>query len=232
MKTIAFFYIGLCLLSFTLKAQDSTNNAKLDTLLFYQKKISTQQENIYNEVVRYREPLENKKYGVEFNPAYFLVSCANSYTVFSGGFSFFDVDRHAEIACPIFYQSGTNKGAHPLTLWNQDIDYRKFLGQHQDGFYIEGGVRFTHIKGEAGGDLSLLGLSLFPSSSAPMITTDKLGAKFGIGYRYFSSSGFYWGISLVYGAYFSADERTIQGVTFDDTKTILDIEILKFGYAF
>jgi hypothetical protein len=55
---------------------------------------------------------------------------------------------------------------------------------------------------------------------------------FGIGYRYFSTSGFYWGTSIVYGAYFSADERTIQGVTLDDTKTILDLEILKFGFAF
>jgi len=36
----------------------------------------------------------------------------------------------------------------------------------------------------------------------------------------------------VYGSYFSDDERTIQGVTGDDSKTILDIEILKFGYAF
>ena len=229
-----FYYIVLCLFSFAVKAQDSTSNAKLDTLLLYQKTMTAQQERIYNELVRYKEPLENRKYGVEFNPAYFLVSSSHSYTVLSGGFSFFDIDRRAEVACPIFYQSGTSEssGKHTLTLWNQDVAYRRFLGQHQDGFYIEGGVRYTHIRGEEGGDISIFGISLFPSSSAPIITTDKVGAMFGIGYRYFSSSGFYWGTSLVYGSYFSDDERTIQGVTGDDSKTILDIEILKFGYAF
>jgi hypothetical protein len=217
-----------------LKAQDSTSNSKLDTLLLYQKKILSQQDKIYDEVVRYREPLENRNYGIEFNPAYFFVSNSRSYLVLSGGFSFFNVERHAEIACPFFYQSGTdeNSGKHELTLWNQDIMYRKFLGQHQDGFYIEGGLRYTHIRGEEGGNGSLFGISLFPSSSAPIITTNKLGAMFGIGYRYFSTSGIYWGISFVWGSYISADERTIQGIIGDDTKTILDIEILKFGIAF
>jgi hypothetical protein len=234
MKITTFYCIILCLYSFALKAQDSTNNTKIDTLLLYQKKMLSQQEKIYNEIVRYKEPLENKKFGIEFNPAYFLVSSSRSYTVLSGGFSLFDVDRHAEIAFPIFYQNGTdeNSGNHELTLWNQDIVYRKFLGQHQDGFYIEGGLRYTHIRGEEGGDLSLFGLSLFPSSSAPIITTDKVGAMFGIGYRYFSTSGIYWGISFVWGSYFSADKRTIQGIIGDDTKTIIDFEILKFGYAF
>jgi hypothetical protein len=194
----------------------------------------SQQDKIYDEVARYKEPLENKKYGIEFNPAYLLVSSSHSYMVLSGGFSFFNADRHAEIACPIFYQNGMseNSGNHELTIWNQDVVYRKFLGQHQDGFYIEGGFRYTHIRGEEGGNITLFGISLFPSSSAPIITTDKVGAMFGIGYRYFSSSGIYWGISFVWGAYFSSDERTIQGVIGDDTKTILDIEILKFGIAF
>ena len=194
-----------------------------------------QQENMYDEMVKYKEPLENKKYGIEINPAYMLLSSARSYFVFSGGFSFFDLDRHAEIACPIFYQNGASEssGAHELTLWNQDIVYRKFLGQHQDGFYLEGGLRFTHIRGDYdNGGLSFLGVSIIAPSSTSIITTDKLGGMFGIGYRYFSASGFYWGTSIVVGAYFSADERTIQGVILDDTKTILDIEILKFGYAF
>lgn len=222
-------FVAVLVCPILVAAQDSTGNAKLDTVIQYQKQISREQAAIYNEVVRYKEPLADKKFGVELNPAYLLASAANSYFVLSGSLSFFDVDRHAEIACPVFYQSGTSKNEHDLTLWNQDIQYRRFLGQHQDGFYISGGLRFTHIRGEST-DFYFWGIG--SGTTSDMITTNKLGAMFGIGYRYFSSSGFYWGTSLIYGAYFSADERTVYGVTLDDTKTILDFEILKFGYAF
>ena len=154
-------------------------------------------------------------------------------SVISAGISFFSIDRNAEIACPIFYQSGSSEktGGHSVTLWNQDIRYRRFLGQHQDGFYLEGGLRYTHIRGEQENGFSLFGIS-FGSPTAPIITTDKAGAMFGIGYRYFSNSGFYWGTSITYGAYFSADERDIKEVLLDDTKMIIDFEILKFGIAF
>jgi hypothetical protein len=214
-------------------AQDSTSNAKLDSVLLYQKKMSEQQNKIYDEVVRYKEPLADKKFGIEFNPAYLLVSTSRSYLVLSAGVSLFEVDRNAEIAMPIFYQSGVDKnsGNYDLTLWNQDIVYRRFLGQHQDGFYIEGGLRYTHIKGQLENGISILGIS-FGGTTSETVTTDKLGGMFGIGYRYFSESGLYWGTSVVYGAYFSADEQDIKGVFPDDTKTILDFEILKFGIAF
>ena len=231
MKIILYACFILAFISPATKAQDSTSNAKLDSVLLYQKRMSGQQERIYNEVVRYKEPLENKKAGIEINPAYFLVSSAHSYLVLSGGLSFFDVDRNAEIAFPIFYQNGRSGGGQ-LTLWNQDFLYRRFLGQHQDGFYLEGGFRYTHIKGESSEGIDFLGVNLYSTSPKSVITTVKLGGMFGIGYRYFSTSGFYWGTSVVYGAYFSADERTVDGVTLDDTKTILDVEILKFGYAF
>jgi hypothetical protein len=59
-----------------------------------------------------------------------------------------------------------------------------------------------------------------------------VGAYFGIGYRYFTKSGFYWGTSLIYGRYFSAGDRDIQEVILDDSKTIFDFEFLKFGFAF
>ena len=230
MKILLLFLLIMFVTPLIAAAQDSTANAKLDTVIRYQKEMSRQQGEIYNEVVRYKEPLANKRFGVELNPTYLLVSASKDYFVLSGGFSFFDIDRHAEIACPIFYQSGTPDKSHDLTLWTQDLIYRRFLGQHQDGFYISGGLRYTHIRGEWSPGFSILGIGF--SESAGMITTNKLGAMFGIGYRYFSSSGFYWGTSIVYGAYFSADERAIDGVTLDDTKTILDFEILKFGYAF
>jgi len=231
MKTLFLILFALLISPLVVEAQDSTANAKLDTVIRYQKDMSQQQAAIYNEVVRYKEPLENKRFGIEFNPAYFLTSTSQSYLVLSGGVSFFDIDRHAEVACPIFFQSGTPKNAHDLTLYNQDLIYRRFLGQHQDGFYISGGFRYTYIRGEHYNGYSIWGIDI-GSSSSSIITTNKLGAMFGIGYRYFSSSGIYWGTSIVYGAYFSADERDIDGVILDDSKTILDFEILKFGFAF
>ena len=232
MKT---FGLIICIISCAgiAAAQDTTAHAKLDTVIQYQKKISDRQEKIYDEVVRYSEPLENKRYGIELNPAYFLTSASHSYVVLTGGFSMFDIDRGAEIAFPFFFQSGADKksSSRTLTLWNQDIMYRRFLGQHQDGFYLTGGLRYTHIRGELENGMSLFGVSIF-STQGPIITTDKVGGMFGIGYRYFSTTGFYWGTSIVYGAYFSADERNIKNVLLDDTKTIFDIEILKFGIAF
>ena len=233
MKIILSFTLIVLLAPAIAVAQDSTANAKLDTMIQYQKRMSEQQGKIYNEVVRYKEPLEGKKYGIELNPAYLLSSAARSYLVVSGGFSLYDVDRKAEIAFPLFYQSGTSsKDGYPLTLWNQDIVYRRFLGQHQDGFYISGGIRYTYIRGSQENGISLFGESIYSFGPSPEITTSKVGGMFGIGYRYFSYSNFYWGMSVVYGAYFSDDERDIKGVFPDDTKTILDIEILKFGVAF
>lgn len=229
MKTLFLFSLTFFVSPLFVAAQDSTTNAKLDTVIRYQKEMARQQGRIYNEVVSYKEPLANKNFGVEFNPAYLLLSSAESYTVLSGGVSFFGIERHAEVACPFFFQSGTAKMTHQLTLYNQDLIYRRFLGQHQDGFYISGGMRYTHIRGDETG-FTFLGIGI--SSTGNIITTNKLGAMFGIGYRYFSISGFYWGTSLVFGAYFTADERGIEGVTLDDSKMILDIELLKFGYAF
>jgi len=236
MKTIIALGIITVSLPLFALAQDSTANAKLDTVIQYQKQMAEQQNKIYEEVAQYKEPLENKKFGIEFNPAYLLVSSARSYLVVSSGFSLFDADRKAEIAFPLFFQDGTGEdigGYRPsLTLWNQDVIYRRFLGQHQDGFYLSGGLRFTHIRGEAENGISIFGVSVYSEGAAPKITTDKFGMMFGIGYRYFSYSGFYWGTSIVVGRYFSNDERAIKGVSSDDSKLIFDIELLKFGFAF
>jgi len=106
-------------------------------------------------------------------------------------------------------------------MWKQDIIYRRFLGQHQEGFYLSAGFRYVYINGD----------NSFSLSAHP-ITMSKLGTLFGIGYRYFSYSGFYWGVSLAYGTYFSNDDRLIDNVVGDNNKPIFDVELLKFGYTF
>ena len=219
MKLFLSGIIILILFSVPVKAQDSTNRAKLDTILLIQKWILAHQDQIYSEVVQNKEPLKNKVMGIEFNPAFFLVSAVNSYTIISGGLSLFAIDRHAELALPFYYQQGTEYGNNAVTLWNQDILYRRFLGQHQDGFYLECGFRYTHLRLSDYGQNTFLGINVLTTSS---LSSDKAGALFGIGYRFFSNSGLYWGISLAYGTYFSEDHND----------TIIDIELLKFGYAF
>jgi hypothetical protein len=63
------------------------------------------------------------------------------------------------------------------------------------------------------------------------VKTNKIGMMFGIGYRYFTKSGFYWGTSLSIGRYFTGNNHINSGFL-DGTKYIVDFEILKFGVTF
>jgi hypothetical protein len=228
MKSAVILMLILILLPLSTKAQDTTSNSKIDTILSNSKKILDLQQKTYNEVAQ--EPLANKHMGIELNPANLLVASANDILMLSGGFSLFAVDRHAEIAFPFFYQSGAGKNKdYPLTLLTLDAAYRRFLSRHQDGFYLSAGTRYTYIKGEEGSPFLMF---TFNTPGGAAITTSKMGLYFGIGYRYFSESGLYWGFSISYGRYFSDDERDIKGVTLDDSKILFDVELLKFGIAF
>ena len=219
-------------------AQDSTTGAKIDTILIYQRAMLEMQKKTLEEV-QYEEPLANKSAGIEMDLAYMLYSTGRDYFTLPGTISLFNVKRTVEVAFPIFYQHGTKhvdggsvSGGYdvPLTLLDVDAIWRQFIGKHQDGLYFSGGLRYTYIKGVEGGGIDFLGISLGPGG--PAITVNKIGAHFGIGYRVFTKSGFYWGASVVFGRYFSDDTRDVQEVTLDDTKTIFDVEILKFGFAF
>jgi hypothetical protein len=217
-------------------AQDSTVSAKIDTVLLYQRAEMELQKKIYEEV-RYEEPLANKHAGIELNLARLLVSSGQDYPTISGTFSLFNINRSAEVAFPVFYQNGTKRESGsfggtgydvPLTLLNVDATYRQFIGKHQDGLYFSAGTRYTYIKGVPGADFLFFSIS----TGEGTVKVSKVGAYFGIGYRYFTKSGFYWGTSLIYGRYFSGGDRDIQEVILDDSKTIFDFEFLKFGFAF
>lgn len=235
MKSIVSLMVTFILVPILAVAQDTTAGAKIDTMLIYQRAMMEMQQKIYDEV-HYVEPLANKVAGIELNIARLLVSSGQDYLTVSGTFSLFNVSRSAELAFPIFYQHGTKRRTDsfnnksydvPLTLVNLDATYRRFLGRHQDGFYFSVGSRYTYINGIEGTDFLLFSFN----SGGPEVTTHKVGAYFGIGYRYFTRSGFYWGVSVIYGRYFGG-ERDYQEVLLDDGKTIIDIELLKFGFAF
>jgi hypothetical protein len=219
--------------------QDSTANAKIDTMLIYQRAMMDMQKKTLD-AVQYDEPLADKTMGIELDPAYILYSSAGDYLTIPGTISFFNVSRRAELAFPFFYKNGTSHGNNgasgsnydiPLTLLNIDATWRQFIGKHQDGLYFSGGLRYTYIKGVGGNGVDLGIFSINFGRGVPL-TVSKIGAHFGLGYRVFTKSGFYWGTSLIIGRYFSNDTRDVQDVTLDDSKLIFDMELLKFGFAF
>ena len=53
---------------------------------------------------------------------------------------------------------------------------------------------------------------------------NKQGISFGIGYRIFGQSGWYWGCSLYLGKYYFGSER--------NSDSFIRIELLKFGKTF
>jgi hypothetical protein len=201
--------------------------SKIDTVLTNQKTMMTKLDKIYREV-EYVDPLANKTAGVEFNPAYLLLASADDQLVISGGLSWFSADRNAEIAFPIFFRNAGKDDNDPITF-SVDSHYRRFLGRHQGGFYLSASVRYQYLHGREDTD----DIPFFSTgTNGDKITLHKFGAGFGIGYRYFSRSGLYWGTCLTVGRYFTDTDKQIQGVDLLNGKGYIDVELLKFGIAF
>ena len=218
---------GLLSNGFSQDGKLDTLETKIDTLIGNQKTMLQNQDKILKEV-SYVNPLAGKTFGIEFNPALALIASADGSTVLSGGFSLFSVNRKSEIAFPIFYQNLT--GDNKRTSLTIDSHYRYFLGKGQGGFYLSASVRYNYAKGkEANVDLGVIRFSIGETET---INVNRFGAGFGIGYRYFSRSGFYWGTSLTLGRYFTGDDKQIEGETLTNGKAYFDIELLKFGFAF
>ena len=177
---------------------------KMDTLLINQGQMLKNQEKILDEVV-YIDPLDGKKIGIEVNPIGLLTSTVNSDGfAFRGGVSFFPSNKKAEIAFPIYYNSdmsifNINTGVKVLQI---DAQYRGFVGKHRNGFYLSSGLRYISTEGEFADDGGEFGLT------------------FGIGYRIYGSTGWYWGTSIYGGRYLTEEQ------------VIIEIELLKFGMLF
>lgn len=185
-------------------------NERLDTII--------QNQQVMMERVS-PDPLKGKRFGVEFNlPRAMLYSELHSL---SGGVSWFPSRLHAEIAFPLFYgRSDTDPGPPHLTTWLVDAHYRYFLGETRRGFYLAAFTRYAHLSGTLDGQTA-------------NATEDKLGLGFGIGYRVFSKRGPYWGTSLSVGHYVIGHNDIFADDDFgDDMAVIVDVELLKFGWAF
>jgi len=170
-------------------------------------------------------PLEGRKFGVEFNIPR-LLTYSDSWQSASGTFSYFDHEDSVEVAFPWLVSNQKSSGYYGsdrhFDVINMDIHYRKFLGDKMDGFYLSGFGRVSHLNG-------LL------DDEDRYKKTVKFGLGVGLGYRLFPiSQRYYWGIGLIVGRYVSGENEIYQDVDFslEDSPIIVDIEFLKFGYAF
>lgn len=199
------------------QAPVSTND-KIDSIYSLQKKMYVESKT---------GPLANKNYGVELNIARLLM--AGDLPSFSGTFSLFNVNRQAEIAFPVYIQSASK--ATNFSEFSLDCHYRYFLGKTQNGFYLSGFARYAYLHGPLKSTFDLFGApSITPTSSE-----NKLGIGVGIGYRIFSYKGLYWGSSLSFGRYIVGKSEKFNSDSFgalDDLPYIIDVELLKFGWAF
>ena len=195
--------------------------------------------NINDKTVK-KNPLVDKKWGIEINPIRLLfirIGQDEFFYNFSGCVSLFNIDRHVELAFPIYFSHLKYKGDEEydeeyIRQFTFDCHYRRFLGKTQKGFYISGFIRYANIRGtkENGWYNGYEELNLS--------TENKIGIGFGFGYRIFSEMGLYWGVSLNIGIYligenYIFDEDPLPFVyPFDDSIIIFNCELLKFGWAF
>ena len=201
---------------------DLSTDAKVDSIFKMQQKV-------YADHI---SPLQNKKYGIEINPVRFLFM--DVYPSFSGTFSLFDVNRHAEIAFPIFWGSDTS--ANGASEFDIDCHYRYFMGNNQNGFYVSAFIRYSYLHGYT----ENMDYYNFPyTQNYNSQSVNRLGMGIGLGFRVFSHSGFYYGSGLIVGRYFdngynfnndigSALMENFGGESY----YILEFELLKFGWAF
>lgn len=223
---------------------EKENTATLERIEKKIDKIAVQSEKSTR--INIEQPLGDRTQGFEFNFFRLLTLSAEEKTL-SGTYSFFNTENNTEIALPFMLNSAEYSGYYGydvvdsnknLTSFTIDAHYRKYLGHRLDGFYLSAFARATYLNGLKGDDE----VSHYYSESysyTPLKTGSevKLGIGFGIGYRIISDSGYYWGTSLSVGRYLVGDSDVFydaHGISanLDDEEFIIDIELLKFGFAF
>jgi len=216
-----------------LHSEDDTNlktEEKIDSIYVLQKKI-------YHTVKD--QPLQDKKYGVEFNFLRLLFFGSDTDYLsrsLSGTFSLFYPKKKVEIAFPFFYSNpkiewddyyyGDNESVRQILI---DCHYRKFLGNSLNKFYIAGFIRYANLNGYKD--------SYYEDNDDELkkSTEHKIGLGISVGYRIFSYSGFYWGMSVNVGKYFIGENNIFRDqflYSDNDSEVIFNIEFFKFGYAF
>lgn len=227
--TLATFLLPLAAGAQTANPQDSE---KLDSLMDMSKQLVRTVKN---------DPLEGKNFGVEFN--FLRALMLTEQTSISGGVSLFNVSRNAEISLPFFFsKSETNIEGWPDSLpqvdfmeFTQDVHYRYFLGNTQNGFYLGGFARGAYLSGIEGKYVFDGMWDSTKVDNSSRRSEGKLGVGVGLGYRKFSYKGLYWGASLNLGRYVIGENDKFRGGFLEwdnDAEMIFDVELFKFGWAF
>ena len=239
---------------------DGTAGKKIDTEHERQLRAEEKVENAPVNEIKHREKEglpEGRQYGVELNPVRFLqpmvthsdVAAYKSYRSYTGTVSYFSRALNAEFALPFMWVS--NKYEHResgentrFSLISLDGHYRHFMGDTVNGFYLSGFGRFARLHGRTGeepvrrksssGAPGEVLYTVFDDATHPYKTKNKFGMGVGIGYRNFFKNGMYWGASLSVGRYISGKKHQFihDAAGGDDEQNIIDVELLKFGYAF
>ncbi|MCD6233516.1 MAG: hypothetical protein J7K63_00540 [Candidatus Marinimicrobia bacterium] len=163
-----------------------------------------------------KDSLDKKRYGVEINMAGLLMSTTGDIWI-TGTFTRFNVTNFLEIAFPYQYINETETKYQAVIF---DIQPRFYLQEKQEGIYLSVNFRYANEYGK--GQLS-----------NRMRSINRYGPAFGVGARYFSEYGLYWGWSFYVGIYvfdsYEELEKDEIGLTRDRYG---NIELLKFGFYF
>lgn len=101
--------------------------------------------------------------------------------------SLFGVNRNAEIAFPFYIAQSDDDDRFELDIFTLDVHYRNFLGDKQKGFDISAFARYAHLSGTLGDEVFVFDA---PDTNETG-SENKLGVGVGIGYRIFSTRGWY-----------------------------------------
>jgi len=217
MKTMIILF--LITVSFAFSQQTS----KLDTVLQNQNKMLQNQEKILQKVT-WKDPLAGRHIGLEFNPALLLAGAGNGDLMLSGGLSLFNLAPQAEIAFPMYFRNSDRDNSSIVTI---DAQYRLFFSKRR-GFYASAGARYARLRGSYG----YYDDQISEWIEVEDVILNRAGLYFGIGYRYFSRLGIYWGASVILGSYLSDDSDKVDEYFLDKSRMLFDVELLKIGYAF
>ena len=219
-KLLLFSFVGTFIFSQEEISQDSLmmiiDSLKINQqLLMNQQKMLENQEKILGEV-KYDDPLIGKKFGFEINPMGLLFSSARD-DGFSlrAGIALFPDSLKGEINFPIYYRNFENEYESDR-VFQIDAQYRGFIGKHRKGFYFSSGFRYLSRDIKTKDE----NFDSFIINTDSDNNGENFGLTFGIGFRLYGKTGWYWGTSLYGGRYFTIDSG------------ILEIELLKFGMYF
>ncbi len=173
-------------------------------------------------------------YGLEINPAAALVGSAYESMLLYAGVNILNYKRDVELAFPITFWQEFKDNRN--TILNIDAQYRWFMKDKQEGLFSIFGVRISYFTHEDQ-YYDYIPLSNEYYFHDKQIDFLKFGVCFGMGYRYYSPKGIYWGFAIYIGRYLNNvdnghDKEFDMFFINTGKRTFLEVEFLKFGYAF